>query len=186
MTDKPTNPMAEGEASGTPSSDDLSRRRFLGRTSLGLGAFAALLVGIPTLLDVIKPMWRSHPRVWRTLGPVDNYKTGQTVEVSFENAGTDGWGGAAAKTAAYLRRDGQTSFTAFTVNCSHLGCPVHWEQSADMFVCPCHGGVYYANGDVAAGPPPRPLARYPVRVQNGNVEILTTPLPLNGRVPKQG
>jgi menaquinol-cytochrome c reductase iron-sulfur subunit len=39
-------------------------------------------------------------------------------------------------------------------------------------MCPCHGGVYYKDGSVAAGPPPRPLERYPVRVQDGQVEIL--------------
>jgi Rieske Fe-S protein len=26
-------------------------------------------------------------------------------------------------------------------------------------MCPCHGGVYYANGERASGPPPRGLYR---------------------------
>ena len=179
MTDSPTNPTADNGSSGDPS----GRRKFLGRLSIGLGSFAALLVGLPSVLGVLKPMVKTEPRLWRKVGAVDDFQVGQTVEVSFENAGTNAWAGAAGKTGAYLRRDGDSSFTAFTVNCSHLGCPVRWEQSADMFLCPCHGGVYYANGDVAAGPPPRPLAQYPVRVNQGNVEIQTTPLPLDGRVP---
>src|SRR5260221_422665 len=73
------------------------------------------------------------------------------------------WTGVAANTAAWLRRDGQTDFVAFSVYCSHLGCPVDWLSDANLFLCPCHGGVYYKDGSVAAGPPPQPLTKYPVR-----------------------
>jgi menaquinol-cytochrome c reductase iron-sulfur subunit len=45
-------------------------------------------------------------------------------------------------------------------------------------MCPCHGGVYYKDGTVAAGPPPLPLPRYPVRVVNGDVQIQTSPIPI--------
>jgi hypothetical protein len=31
---------------------------------------------------------------------------------------------------------------------------------------------------VAAGPPPRPLSRYPVRIRNDRVEIETTAIPI--------
>ena len=48
-------------------------------------------------------------------------------------------------------------------------------------MCPCHGGVFYKDGRVASGPPPQPLATYPVRVRDGRVEILTSPLPISGR-----
>ena len=43
-------------------------------------------------------------------------------------------------------------FVAFSVNCAHLGCPVRWLREAHLFMCPCHGGVYYEDGRVAAGP----------------------------------
>ena len=71
-----------------------------------------------------------------------------------------------------------THFTAFTVHCTHLGCPVRWVADAKLFLCPCHGGVYYADGTVSAGPPPKPLPQYPVRVRDGQVEILTSPIPI--------
>ena len=75
-----------------------------------------------------------------------------------------------------MRRTGDQTFTAFAVNCTHLGCPVRWLQDAQLFMCPCHGGVYYGDGRVAGGPPPRPLFQYPVRVQGGEVQLLTQPL----------
>src|SRR3712207_8271662 len=40
---------------------------------------------------------------------------------------------------------------AFAVNCTHLGCPVRWIQDASLFLCPCHGGVFYSDGRVAGG-----------------------------------
>jgi len=83
-----------------------------------------------------------------------------------------------ARSAAWLRRVNDGTFIAFSVNCTHLGCPVRWLAEASLFMCPCHGGVYYADGTVAAGPPPLPLRRYPVRVQNGEVQIQTSPIPI--------
>ena len=53
-----------------------------------------------------------------------------------------------------------------------------WLPDAELFLCPCHGGVFYHDGSVAAGPPPRPLTRYDVRVNGGQVEILAGPIPI--------
>jgi menaquinol-cytochrome c reductase iron-sulfur subunit len=49
---------------------------------------------------------------------------------------------------------------------------------AQLFLCPCHGGVYYADGTVSSGPPPKRLPTYPVRVRAGQVEIQTSPIPI--------
>ena len=87
------------------------------------------------------------------------------------------WAGVTAMTAAWLRRLDSGGFVAFAVNCAHLGCPVRWLAKANLFMCPCHGGVYYADGSVAAGPPPRGLFKYPVRVRDGQVEILASAVP---------
>ena len=109
---------------------------------------------------------------------VNAFKSGETVEVKFEDASSVAWAGVTGQTGAWLRRETDGQFVAFAVNCTHLGCPVRWLQEAELFMCPCHGGVYYKDGTVAAGPPPRPLTRYPVRVNQGQVEILTTPTPI--------
>jgi Rieske Fe-S protein len=38
-------------------------------------------------------------------------------------------------------------------------------------MCPCHGGVYYENGERASGPPPRGLFHCVWRVKDGKLEI---------------
>lgn len=156
----------------------LQRRRFLSRVSIALSAAAAAIVGVPVVGFLVAPLLRRAPREWRVVGKADDFKLGETVSVSFEDASPLPWSGVTARTAAWLRRDDAVSFTAFAVNCTHLGCPVRWIQTAELFLCPCHGGVFSRDGSVAAGPPPKPLTRYPVRVRNGQVEIQTTPTPI--------
>ena len=55
----------------------------------------------------------------------------------------------------------------FSATCSHLGCLVNFNKEKREFLCPCHGGRYDLAGNNIAGPPPAPLTRFPVTVQNG-------------------
>jgi menaquinol-cytochrome c reductase iron-sulfur subunit len=154
------------------------RRRFLGRLSLALFVIAALIVGIPVVGFILGPLIQSERPAWRRAGAVYDFQIGQTVKVSFEDPSPMLWAGVTSLTAAWLRRLDTDRFVAFTVNCAHLGCPVRWLPSAGLFMCPCHGGVYYADGSVAAGPPPSGLFKYPVRVRNGQVEIEASAVPI--------
>lgn len=146
--------------------------------SLALGTAAAALLGVPIIGFLVSPLLKRAPSEWRAVGAADTFAIGSTVQVTFLDASPLPWAGVAARTAAWLRREGPDDFIAFAANCTHLGCPVRWLPAADLFMCPCHGGVYYKSGDVAAGPLPRPLFRYPVRVANGVVEIQATSLPI--------
>ena len=154
------------------------RRRFLSRMSLALSGLAATIVGIPVVGFILGPVIQSEQPVWRQVGAVGNFEIGQTVKVTFEDPSPAEWAGVTALTAAWLRRVDAANFEAFAINCAHLGCPVRWLPKAQLFMCPCHGGVYYANGAVAAGPPPRGLFKYPVRVRAGQVEIQASAVPI--------
>ncbi len=156
----------------------VNRRKFLTRISIALGAFAAALVGVPVVGALLSPFIQKNQEVWRSVGPELQFKVGTTVSVTFQDASPEPWAGVTANTAAWLRRDSETKFIAFSVNCTHLGCPVRWVPDSELFLCPCHGGVYNSGGDVVAGPPPYPLPQYPVRVNNGQVEIQTSPIPV--------
>lgn len=154
------------------------RRKFFIILSVALSAIGALLVGVPVIGFILGPLITKTPDVWRAVGKVDDFKIGDTVKVSFVDPSPMVWAGVTALTAAWLRRVSERDFIAFAVNCAHLGCPVRWLVQAHLFMCPCHGGVYYADGTVAAGPPPRGLFRYPVRVRNGQVEVLASAVPI--------
>ena len=170
MSPEPPEPRRE------PTPEEISRRRFLEQLSLVLVGLGGAMVAVPATGFILAPLFRADPGVWRAVGAVGNFKVGETTAVEFLDSSPLPWAGVAAKSAAWLRRTSGEEFIAFAITCSHLGCPVRWQQSARLFMCPCHGGVYYEDGTVAAGPPPAPLARYPVRVRDGEVEIQTRPI----------
>jgi Rieske Fe-S protein len=70
-----------------------------------------------------------------------------------------------------VRRISADEFQVFAINCTHLGCPVRWFPGAGLFMCPCHGGVFYADGQHASGPPPRPLYQYDHKIENGQLWV---------------
>jgi len=151
----------------------LSRRRFLSRVSLALSGLAGAVVGIPILAYLLSPLLEPTPNEWRDVGLVENFRIGETVEVAYDDPSPLPWAGQTARTAVWLRRSGEADFTAFSINCTHLGCPVNWRQDASLFLCPCHGGVYYADGSVAGGPPPRALNQLTVRITSDQrVQVL--------------
>jgi Rieske Fe-S protein len=148
------------------------RRSFFRWLTYGLGAVAAAAVSIPFLGYLFGP--RKAPVMWHTLGPVTDFPQNQTRRVAFDNPIRQPWDGMVAHTEVYVRYEGRDEaeadeaksfrFLVLAVNCAHLGCPVEWFQESGLFLCPCHGGVYYANGDRASGPPPRGLYRVVYRV----------------------
>ena len=175
--------MNEPDTETAPTGDlsspaELSRRKLLARLSLAAGGVGALILTVPMAGFILAPFFESKPEVWRTIGKVESFKIGETTAVEYEDASPLPWAGVTARSAAWLRRVDADTFVAFSINCTHLGCPVRWLADANLFMCPCHGGVYYKDGTVAAGPPPLPLPRYPVRVLNCDVQIQTSPIPI--------
>ncbi len=181
MSTEPTKP--QGGPSVTESLADagqplLNRRDFFSKLTIGLSGVLGALVGLPVVGFLFAPLLRKSPETWQSVGPVGQYTVGETVLASFEDPSPLPWSGVTARSAAWVRRESQQDFVAFAVNCTHLGCPVRWLESANLFMCPCHGGVFDNSGRPAAGPPPRPLFRYPVRVRRGQVELLVGTLPV--------
>ncbi|HUB60465.1 MAG TPA: Rieske (2Fe-2S) protein [Puia sp.] len=170
--------MKENEHNPSSGRDELTRKDFLTRISLSVAGLSAAVMAVPVISALVAPLLQRKATFWRTVGRVDDFPVGSTSLVNFENADPEPYAGMLARSAAWLRRENEGSFIAFAINCTHLGCPVRWEEGADLFMCPCHGGVYYRDGTVAAGPPPRPLPEYRVRVNNGQVQLQTAPLPI--------
>ena len=156
----------------------MTRRKFLSWLSVGLGGLAAAVVSIPVIGAILQPLLAKHTPIWRSVGSLQDFAIGDTVLVKFINANPGSFGGDSEKSAAWLRRLSADTFLAFSVNCTHLGCPIRWEAGSELFMCPCHGGVYYKDGTVAAGPPPRALQQYPVRLRGTRVEVKAEPIPL--------
>ncbi len=63
------------------------------------------------------------------------------------------------------------SYRAFSLVCTHLACTVIWNAEKREFHCPCHDGLFDAQGRVVSGPPPSPLEQWKVRVKDEKVVV---------------
>ncbi len=61
---------------------------------------------------------------------------------------------------------------AFSATCTHLSCTVQYRPGEHRLWCACHNGWYDLDGTNVAGPPPRPLTRYKVHVDDASGDIL--------------
>jgi Rieske Fe-S protein len=151
----------------------VSRRRWiLMGIGVALNGAVALLIATPVVGYLLGPVRKNGGyNSWIDLGDISQFAMGQTRLASFVNPHSEPWDGATAKAACWVRRTQDQKFQIFAINCAHLGCPVRWFPQSELFMCPCHGGVYYADGSRAAGPPPRGLFEYEYKVKNGKLMI---------------
>ncbi len=60
---------------------------------------------------------------------------------------------------------------ALEATCTHLDCNVQFKSDTEQIWCACHNGFYDAQGKNISGPPPRPLARYPVVIKDDKIIV---------------
>ena len=101
---------------GPPSAAELSRRKFLERSSLAVGGVGALILVVPMAGFILAPFFVRSKEVWRSVGKVNSFKIGETTAVGYEDASPLPWAGVTARSAAWLRRVDGESFTAFAIN----------------------------------------------------------------------
>ena len=117
------------------------RRKFLLRLSWsGLGLFAATLSA--AVLNFFWPRVPGRPIRTVQVGFPEDYQPGQVVYHRGRKL--------------FIVRDA-IGFYSLSARCTHLGCMVVWNRDHRMFLCPCHGGKFDAEGRNVEGPPPRPL-----------------------------
>ena len=155
-----------------------TRRNFLLKVGLALNAIAGALLAVPIigyLGGALKR--RGSMQAWIKLGTVDDFPVGQTRLASYTNPFTTPWDGETAEIPCWVRRIAADRFQVFAINCTHLGCPVRWFPDTKLFMCPCHGGVYYEDGLHASGPPPRRLYEYELRIDGNDLMVRGGQLP---------
>src|SRR5687768_11154170 len=108
---------------------------------------------------------------WVKAGAVGDLTPNVPVPRVLSLSRQDGWYRERTRETVFLVWDGAASVHALSATCTHLGCQVRWEADATRFRCPCHGGVFDANGQVVEGPPPRPLDRVETRLESGVVLV---------------
>lgn len=150
----------------------VSRRWLLFKAGVALNGVVGLVLAVPVFRYLLAP-WRkdSSFNSWTSLGSIDSFPAGETRLAYYKNPSQNPWDGETGNVACYVRREGASQFKVFAINCAHLGCPVRWFPQSQLFMCPCHGGVYYADGSRASGPPERGLFTYNWQIVSGELQI---------------
>ena len=163
-----------------PTASEISRRDVFAKIGLLLNGLAVAVLATPVVGYVLSPILRGERgryKSWVSLGELDEFPEGQTRLAKFQNPVSSTWDGDTDHIPCWVRRMQGDQFQVFAINCAHLGCPVRWFAQSGLFMCPCHGGVYYQDGSRASGPPPRGLFEYPYKVEAGKLMIETGQLP---------
>ncbi len=176
---------AEGTAQSAPDEAAQSaktaahtRRAFLFKISLFLNGAVGAVLAVPIIGYILGPAFKktSNYNSWVTLGAISDFPEGETRLAEFRNV-TSPSDGETAKVPCWVSRIEGSKFQVFAINCAHLGCPVRWFAESRLFLCPCHGGAYYADGSRASGPPDRGLFEYKYRVSGGKLMIYAGEMP---------
>jgi cytochrome b6-f complex iron-sulfur subunit len=138
--------------------EDLTTRRlFLGIASAaGIGYAAA--IGYPVYRYLASPI-------------EENAAAAAVTEVALHDAQKLPAGSALmfkfGSQPAMLIHHRDNTWTALGAVCTHLGCTVQYVPARDVIHCNCHGGEYDPyTGQNISGPPPRPLKRYVVKLND--------------------
>ncbi|HTW48789.1 MAG TPA: Rieske 2Fe-2S domain-containing protein [Acidobacteriaceae bacterium] len=163
---------ANAQASDQDSRAVVSRRWLLLSAGAALNGIVGLALAVPIVRYLLAPVRKdSSYKSWVSLGGLEQFPVGQTRLASYRNPFTRSWDGETDNIACYVRREDASTFKVFAINCAHLGCPVRWFPQSQLFMCPCHGGVYYADGSRASGPPERGLFTYDYKIVSGELQI---------------
>ncbi len=174
-----------------------TRSRFLEASTLGVGAAIGVVVTLPVLGFTVLPSFTNLGETEADLGPLENFPEGAFVIATYLAQADEG---EVSRRTSFVRYNGlvenpanqgrrEPSFTILYSRCVHLGCPVQPNGPIDeearqevngvelrpvlaqSFGCPCHGGLYDAEGNRQAGPPVRSLDRQEYSIRDGRLVL---------------
>lgn len=154
-------------------SEEVNRRAFLSSVTVAIGALLSAGLGIPAVAYIVGPaLQRAREQEWIPLGSTSKVELGTPTLFKASVERKTGWITDEQELSVYLLTEDGRDYVAMSNICTHLGCRVRWIDEQGQFFCPCHSGVFAKDGSVLAGPPPRPLDRYDVKVEEGTIYIL--------------
>jgi menaquinol-cytochrome c reductase iron-sulfur subunit len=154
-----------------PKTEGVTRRRFYIGAIYAMWTAMAAALGLPTLFYLLFPPKARRDSEWVEAGDISKLAPHSPVELTFRRNRVDGWKVISEKSTAWVVKQADSSVVAYGPQCTHLGCAYHWEDKQNQFLCPCHTSLFAVDGRVVAGPAPRPLDRYEVKVDGSKLLI---------------
>jgi len=134
---------------------------------VSIGGLIGAAIGLPAVSYIVGPALKKNTDEWIRLGSVSKVELNTPTLFKTTIETQTGWINAEEEFSAYVLTTNGQDFVVMSNICTHLGCRVRWIPDQDGFFCPCHNGVFAKDGSVVSGPPPRPLDRFEVKVEDG-------------------
>lgn len=158
------------------SKHQLTRRDFVKVVAGFLGTVMGTVLGIPAISYIILPGGSAETTdTWISLGPLENYPIGIPQLFNFTRSQINGWEKTVNSYGVFVIRKNETELQVLSNICTHLGCRVSWQPDLQHYISPCHDGHFDITGNVLSGPPPRPLAEYLTKIEDGKLYIQYPP-----------
>lgn len=152
-----------------------NRREFLSFATVAIGSLIAALMGVPAIAYILGPTLRkSETDEWIRLGSITKLELGIPTLFKTKIEYQTGWIISEKEIAVYVLTENGRDYIAMSNVCTHLGCRVRYISDQSLFFCPCHNAAFDKTGDVVDGPPPRPLDRYEIKVEEEQIYVLSS------------
>ena len=138
------------------SKSPVNRRDFLNEIAGCALAIAGIGAAVVTM-EYSEPNVLFEPPTTFRAGSLDDYPVNSVTYIQDQQV--------------YIVRT-EKSLWAMSAVCTHLGCITQWKPESNQIACPCHGSKFGRNGSVEAGPAPRSLPHFVVRLTaDGALEV---------------
>ncbi len=145
----------------------LSRRQIL-----SIGAVSGLAVGMNAATgESVQAQDKTMPKL--ELAKLSELEPGTEIDFSYPDEDSP---------AILLALDGpledgvgpNQNIIAYSILCTHKGCPVSWFQDQQMLVCPCHWSSFdpAKNGRIVIGQASQSLPQITLTVEDGTVHAI--------------
>ena len=138
---------------------DITRRDFLSIIKKGLAATGLTALLGPFIAYFYPPSLEEVPTDPVSVGMAENLKPGESLTVPF------------GRYPALVIHTTE-GIKAYSAVCTHFACICKWDKEAQVILCPCHEGYFEPlEGGVVSGPPPLPLEKIQVSIEDGEIMI---------------
>ena len=151
--------------SGEPA--NTTRRQFFKLGTMTLGFLSVLTLGLPFIGALFGPAFRAKKRHFARVTNMARLPIGQPLNLTFASLSEDAYLHETVLRSVWVVKQSVSQVTVFSPICPHLGCRYSWNTQRHEFICPCHGSVFAADGNVLAGPAPRPLDTLAQEIEQG-------------------
>ncbi|HEY83520.1 MAG TPA: ubiquinol-cytochrome c reductase iron-sulfur subunit [Chloroflexi bacterium] len=160
--------MSSQESQAPPTT---TRRKFMQTVIATLGGIITAGFAIPAVGYVVGPALQEKVEAWFQVGTASKIPVGEPTLLKISIERKSGWIVDTQEHAYYVYTEDGQNYQAVSNVCTHLGCRVRWIEDQEIFFCPCHNASFAKNGDVLDGPPPRPLDKAELKIEDDQIYI---------------